>query len=111
MILDTLSRGLAGAYAVSGGTSPAPSAARETAGELHWQYAPAMEIPRKIGDVLVETWVREPLLRLNPEIAHEPERADEVLYKLRAIPLAEGRERFESWWEPYGSAFGEAEGG
>jgi len=32
--------------------------------------------------------VRETLIRLNPEIAKDPDRADEVLYKLRAIPLS-----------------------
>jgi type I restriction enzyme R subunit len=38
--------------------------------------------------VLVETWVRDALIRLNPEIAAEPELADQVLYKLRAIILS-----------------------
>jgi type I restriction enzyme R subunit len=38
--------------------------------------------------VLVEPWVREALIRLNPEIAAQPDRADEVLYKLRAIVLS-----------------------
>ncbi len=104
MILDALSCGLGGIYAVSGPAANTSSAARETAGELHWQYGPAMEIPRKIGDVFVETWVRDALIRLNPEIAHEPERAEEVLYKLRAIPLAVGsdglvrsNEHFTEW--------------
>jgi type I restriction enzyme R subunit len=38
--------------------------------------------------VLVEPWVREALIRLNPEIAAQPDRTDEVLYKLRAIILS-----------------------
>jgi type I restriction enzyme, R subunit len=37
---------------------------------------------------LVESYVREALIRLNPTIAAQPDRADEVLYKLRAIVLA-----------------------
>jgi len=42
-------------------------------------------VPRQIQDVLVEPWLREAQLRLHPEIAAQPNRADEVLYKLRAI--------------------------
>ena len=33
---------------------------------------------------MVESWVREALIRLNPEIAAQPDRADEVIYNLRA---------------------------
>ncbi len=36
----------------------------------------------------MEPWLKEALIRLNPEIAAQPDRADEVLYKLRAIVLA-----------------------
>ena len=53
-----------------------------------WIYAPASEIPRQAHEVFVETWLREALLFLNPEIAARPDRADEVLYKLRAIVLS-----------------------
>ncbi|MBK9368087.1 MAG: HsdR family type I site-specific deoxyribonuclease [Deltaproteobacteria bacterium] len=49
---------------------------------------PAANIPRFPHEVFAEPWVREALLRLNPEIAAVPDRADEVLYKLRAIVLA-----------------------
>jgi hypothetical protein len=38
--------------------------------------------------VLVEALLREALIRLNPEIAEKPDRADEVIYKLRAILLS-----------------------
>lgn len=55
---------------------------------LGWHYlAPAL-IPRAPHEVFVEDWIRESLIRLNPEIAAVPDRADEVLYKLRAIVLA-----------------------
>ena len=54
--------------------------------------------------MLVESWVREALIRLNPEIAAQPDRADEVLYKLRAIVLAvrsdgliRANEEFTAW--------------
>jgi type I restriction enzyme R subunit len=45
-------------------------------------------LPRQPQEVLVEAYVRDALIRLNPAIAAKPERADEVIYKLRAIVLA-----------------------
>ena len=45
---------------------------------------PPTRLPRQPGDVMVEPWVREALIRLNPEIAAQPDRADEVIYNLRA---------------------------
>lgn len=53
-----------------------------------WQYVAPAEVPRQIQEVLVEPWLRGALIRLNPEIAAQPDRADEVLYKLRAIVLS-----------------------
>ncbi|MGG4604852.1 type I restriction endonuclease subunit R [Paenalcaligenes sp. Me131] len=55
---------------------------------IGWRRIASAEIPRQHQDVLVESWVREALIRLNPEIAAQPDRADEVLYKLRAIVLS-----------------------
>lgn len=55
---------------------------------IGWRYAATAEVPRQIQEVLVEPWLREALIRLNPEIAAQPDRADEVLYKLRAIVLS-----------------------
>ena len=53
---------------------------------------------------MVEPWVREALIRLNPEIAAQPDRADEVIYNLRACILsvqADGlvraNENFMAW--------------
>ena len=63
-----------------------------------------MQVPRQPGDVMVESWLREALLRLNPEIAAQPDRADEVIYALRATILsvqADGlvraNENFMAW--------------
>jgi len=50
-------------------------------GELRparWDYVPTAQLPRQSGDVIVEPWVREALILLNPEIAggadhHRPE--------------------------------------
>ncbi len=55
---------------------------------IGWRYAAPAEVPRQIQEVLIEPWLREALIRLNPEIAAQPDRADEVLYKLRAIVLS-----------------------
>lgn len=53
-----------------------------------WKYIPAEDLPRNYSDVMVEPMVKEALIRLNPEIAEEPSRADEVIYKLRTIILS-----------------------
>lgn len=53
-----------------------------------WKYIPAEELPREYSDVMVESMVRNALIRLNPEIAAEPSRADEVIYKLRSLILS-----------------------
>ena len=70
----------------------------------HWDYLPAAQLARQVGDVMVEPWVREALVRLNPEIAAQPDRADEVIYNLRACILsvqADGlvraNENFMAW--------------
>lgn len=55
---------------------------------IGWRYAAPTVVPRQIQEVLVEPWLRDALIRLNPEIAAQPDRADEVLYKLRAIVLS-----------------------
>jgi hypothetical protein len=34
-----------------------------------WTYVPHTDVPRQLGDVMVEPWVREALIRLNPDIA------------------------------------------
>ena len=52
---------------------------------LGWHYLAPGGVPRQPHEVFVEPFVREALLRLNPEIATTPDRADEVLYELRAI--------------------------
>lgn len=55
---------------------------------LGWHGLAPSNIPRLPHEVFAEDWIREALIRLNPEIAAVPDRADEVLYKLRAIVLA-----------------------
>jgi type I restriction enzyme R subunit len=55
---------------------------------LGWRRVESRDIPRQPQEILVERWVREALIRLNSEISAQPDRADEVLYKLRAIILS-----------------------
>jgi type I restriction enzyme, R subunit len=52
-----------------------------------WHYIPSTQLKRAETDVLVEQYVRAALIRLNPDISANPDLADEVLYKLRAIIL------------------------
>ena len=53
-----------------------------------WEYIPAEELDREESDVMVESMVRSALIRLNPEIAEDESRADEVIYKLRTLFLS-----------------------
>jgi type I restriction enzyme R subunit len=69
-----------------------------------WDFVDPFKIPRQTSDVLVEPWLRQALIDLNPEIAAQPDRADEVIYALRAILLAVGadglvraNENFTQW--------------
>ncbi|HBW3220913.1 TPA: HsdR family type I site-specific deoxyribonuclease [Klebsiella pneumoniae] len=55
---------------------------------IGWTYVAPAEVPRQTQEVLVEPWLRDALIHLNPEIAAQPDLADEVLYKLRAIVLS-----------------------
>jgi len=54
---------------------------------IGWRFVPAPTLPRQPSDVFVESLLRQALIKLNPEIAAQPDRADEVIYKIRAILL------------------------
>ena len=71
---------------------------------LGWHYLAPPHLPRQAHEILVEDHAREVLLRLNPEIAAQPDRADDVLYRLRAIlmgvrtdGLVKANEEFAAW--------------
>jgi type I restriction enzyme R subunit len=71
---------------------------------LGWHFLAPQNLPRQPHEVLVEEHLREALIRLNPEIAADPDRADDVLYKLRAIVmgarsdgLVKANEEFAAW--------------
>ena len=70
----------------------------------NWIYKSADELERGINEVLLEMELRNALIRINPEINQKPERADEVIYKLRAIlisvnqtGLVRANEEFSKW--------------
>ena len=57
----------------------------ETLKKNGWKYVPAEQLGRQYDQVLVDSMVKDALIRLNPEIAEEPSRADEVIYSLRTL--------------------------
>jgi type I restriction enzyme R subunit len=71
---------------------------------LGWRFLAPQDLGRLPQEVLVESQVRDALIRLNPEIAAQPDRADDVLYRLRAIlmgvrtdGLVRANEEFTAW--------------
>ena len=72
--------------------------------KLGWVYADDESLPRELESVLVNGDVLKALVLLNPEIAEAPDRAQEVLSKLRAIllgvrndGLVSANEEFVAW--------------
>lgn len=72
--------------------------------KLGWRPVPAPTLARQPSEVFVESLLRESLIKLNPEIGAQPDRADEVIYKLRAIlltvqndGLVRSNEAFAEW--------------
>lgn len=71
---------------------------------LHWRFVATHDLPRTEQQVMVEPWLREALFRLNPEIAAQPDHADDVIHRLRGILLSaaniglvRANEQFTSW--------------
>lgn len=72
--------------------------------KLGWRSVPAPTLRRQTSEVFGESLLRESLIKLNPEIGAQPDRADEVIYKLRAIlltvqndGLVRSNEAFAEW--------------
>ena len=72
--------------------------------EPKWKYVQPELLPREITDVFIEKELKDALIRLNPAIKQNPERAEEVIHKLRAILIAVGNvglvranEEFAKW--------------
>lgn len=116
MILDTVSTRTGDVSDFLMHEAPPPGSS--LGGDLlpaNWKFVPAFQVSRRPGDVMVEPWLREALIRLNPEIMAQPDRADEVIYNVRACILsvqADGlvraNENFTAWLRgektmPFGS--------
>jgi type I restriction enzyme, R subunit len=100
LIRDLLCGGITHHTAVGSGLARRHGAISGTG----WHFLAPENLSRQAHEVFVEPFVHEALLRLNPEIAANPDRADEVLYKLRAIVLAvrsdgliKANEEFTAW--------------
>ncbi len=72
--------------------------------KLGWAYLRGPMLERSTSDVLLESVLAGALVRLNPDIAAQPERAYEVIFKLRAViggvvggGLVGANEAFMSW--------------
>ncbi|NUM34255.1 MAG: HsdR family type I site-specific deoxyribonuclease [Candidatus Brocadiae bacterium] len=96
MVLDTLSNSKIYPNAIRDGQAIYQA--------FSWQYIPAESLQRSCDDVFVVEKLHSALVRLNPEIKAEPERAEEVIYKLRAILLSvkanglvRANEQFTQW--------------
>lgn len=97
MVLDTLRYGVQ--------ADVVGEARARYAGETKgWRFVPAEQLSREHSDVLVESMVRDALIRLNPEIEVQPDLADEVIYRLRTIlftveseGLVRANELFAEW--------------
>ncbi|HUW10494.1 MAG TPA: type I restriction endonuclease, partial [Anaerolineae bacterium] len=93
---------LCGGVSASHQVSEAP--ARYGIADLGWQYLSPENLPRQPQEALVENHLREALIRLNPTIAAQPARVDDVLHRLRAIimgvrsdGLVKANEEFAAW--------------
>lgn len=69
-----------------------------------WQYKSPQDLQRSVNEVLLERELKEALVSLNPEVTSNPDLADEVIYKLRAIlisvhqvGLVRANEEFFKW--------------
>ena len=82
----------------------AKAGAARVADSAMWRYVPSDLLARNIEDVLLEKELKAALCKLNPDIAANPEYADEVIHKLRAIlitvnnvGLVRANEEFAKW--------------
>ena len=50
-----------------------------------WIYKDPEKINRTFKDILIEKDLKDALIRINPDISHKPEIADEIVYKLKTI--------------------------
>jgi len=72
--------------------------------KTQWKYIASNDLSRSVNEVLMEQELSNALIRLNPEIHKNPDLAEEVIYKLRAIlisvnqvGLVRANEEFFKW--------------
>lgn len=59
----------------------------DTLAKIGWRERPASSLDRESDDVIVEPTLRDALVRLNPPIAENPGRAEEVVQRVRTVLL------------------------
>lgn len=69
-----------------------------------WSYCHGENLPKQARDIFVDDWLKDALCSLNPDIAKQPDYADEVIYKLRGVVLearhtglVKANENFHEW--------------
>lgn len=90
MVLDAISKpaGISQLSAAETIENEVASHVKLHTSDFCWHFVSPEELQRQPSDVFVEASVRDALIRLNPEIKAQPDRADEVLYRFRTIPLS-----------------------
>jgi len=71
---------------------------------VKWTYCHGENLSKQAQDIFVDEWLKDALCSLNPDIAKQPDYADEVIYKLRGIVLearhtglVKANENFHEW--------------
>ena len=71
---------------------------------VRWRYVPSELLKRDFTEILLEKQLKQSLCKLNPDINRNPDNADEVIRKLRAIlltvenvGLVRANEEFSKW--------------
>ena len=72
--------------------------------DVKWRYVQSELLRRDVTEVFLERELKDALIRLNPAIAANPDKADEIIHKLRAIlitvqnvGLVRANEEFTRW--------------
>ncbi|MGS0675958.1 type I restriction endonuclease subunit R [Shewanella sp. 125m-1] len=71
---------------------------------VKWNYCHGEDLPKQAHDIFVDTWLKDALCSLNPDIGKNPDYADEVIYKIRGLMheakhtgLVKANENFHEW--------------
>ena len=71
---------------------------------VKWNYCHGESLPKQASSLFVDEWLKDALCSLNPDIAAQPDYADEVILKLRGVilearhsGLVRANENFTEW--------------